>query len=277
MSSKTRPRRPTAPNVPPQAAEALGRALSAPFNAAEQPRVPAGHPHGGRWTALANSLWHPATLPLKAGIALYNVLTARAGEDTATLLEFRAEHFAEKKQNEIAYVGQLTRAQAQQVCTGLSTVQDLLDDAVKNTNRSAYASRQTYGTAIHKSVETNTNNNPALKSFRAERSWLKALLESDKLPDPEIDPADPDPYDPKSPYETRYGRSGTIRVDVYQTMQDEQGTVCVYDLKTGNRGMSLPRISEFAYRAKKVFPNAKRVIVMEVRPDEGTDQSPLGY
>jgi hypothetical protein len=44
------------------------------------------------------------------------------------------------------------------------------------------------------------------------------------------------------------------------------GTACVYDIKTGESGLSPRRMAEIAENTFKHFPNTRRIIVTEVRP-----------
>jgi len=46
----------------------------------------------------------------------------------------------------------------------------------------------------------------------------------------------------------------------------DQGTVCVYDIKTGRRGLSCPRMDEIAFNVHRLYPGTQRIIVIEVRP-----------
>jgi hypothetical protein len=61
-----------------------------------------------------------------------------------------------------------------------------------------------------------------------------------------------------------YGMKGTVRVDVYERASEE--TVCVYDIKTGWRGLSLPRMAEIAAKVFEMYPETKHIIVTEIRP-----------
>jgi len=66
-----------------------------------------------------------------------------------------------------------------------------------------------------------------------------------------------------------YGELGSIRIDAYENVP-EKSAVCVYDPKTGWRGLSFPRMNELAAAAHRLFgykPNY--IIVIEVRPGQG--------
>jgi hypothetical protein len=65
--------------------------------------------------------------------------------------------------------------------------------------------------------------------------------------------------------EEGYGKKGTIRIDVYEN--PGTGTVCVYDIKTGKRGLSVARFIELATQASIFYSDARRIIVIQVRPN----------
>ena len=73
----------------------------------------------------------------------------------------------------------------------------------------------------------------------------------------------------KSKQEARYGEPGTVRIDAYENHR-EISTVCVYDPKTGKRGLSFPRMTELAKSAFSLFAHVpQHFIVIEVRPGQG--------
>jgi hypothetical protein len=62
----------------------------------------------------------------------------------------------------------------------------------------------------------------------------------------------------------RYSRRGSIRIDVLENVGD--GTVCVYDIKTGEGGLAPGRMAEIAKNVFSVYHGTQRIIVTEVRP-----------
>ena len=62
----------------------------------------------------------------------------------------------------------------------------------------------------------------------------------------------------------RYGEKGSIRVDVLENRGN--GTVCVYDIKTGQSGLSPARMAEIAGTVFRTYAGTKRIIVTEIRP-----------
>jgi hypothetical protein len=103
------------------------------------------------------------------------------------------------------------------------------------------------GTVPEKPHEYRSPDDPENPNFRAEFSAWKT-----KVADPNAKPP-------------TYGRKGTVRFDVLENRPDA-GTVCVYDLKTGERGLLPGRYQEIARSVFKRFGNAVRIIITEVRP-----------
>lgn len=64
--------------------------------------------------------------------------------------------------------------------------------------------------------------------------------------------------------EVRYGDPDSKRVDVYEN--PHTGTVCVYDIKTGESRLSFARMRELATNVGKLYPETTRIVVTEVRP-----------
>jgi hypothetical protein len=76
-------------------------------------------------------------------------------------------------------------------------------------------------------------------NFRAEVSVLKSLEET-------------------------YGTKDSVRIDVFENTG--KGTVCVYDIKTAKRGLSLPRSLEIATKVHSSFSGVESIMVIEIRP-----------
>jgi hypothetical protein len=63
---------------------------------------------------------------------------------------------------------------------------------------------------------------------------------------------------------THYGHPRSIRIDAIEYRED--GTVCVYDFKTGTAGVRSSRFNELAYVGYWSRRGINRAIVIEVRP-----------
>lgn len=64
--------------------------------------------------------------------------------------------------------------------------------------------------------------------------------------------------------EVFYGKKDSVRVDLYEWAPDEM--VCVYDPKTGDKGLEFDRALVLARAAKRHFPQSRGVIMIQVRP-----------
>ena len=207
--------------------------------AVDQPRVPAGNPEGGQWTdgigagvpkvrlAFAGPAVVGARATIQLGLMLYTMMSARNGADERTVTEFRAREFAVDGSGTFDFSGvrQLDRDEVDVACPRLGEVQartDVAAEAVKS-NGGALSPQQ-YGTAVHLNLRDQIKDldDPSLL---AEKSLLKTKAEAN------------------------YGDPGSVRVDVLENVGS--GTVCVYDIKTGNSVLSGPRMSEIAVNVEK--------------------------
>lgn len=150
-------------------------------------------------------------------------------------------------QLDLAFVGKPGEEEVKDVCKKLETVQELTDRAAGAAGDvRRFSSAATYGTDVHVRFKDFVND---LKNvnFRAERSFLKEAA------------------DPTSKSELDIGYPRSVRVDAYE-YRPEDGTLCVYDLKTGRRGLSVPRFDILATAAYLGIRDVRRVIMLEVRP-----------
>ncbi|WP_306223705.1 hypothetical protein [Bosea beijingensis] len=147
---------------------------------------------------------------------------------------------------DLSFSGRIAEEQAELACRRLPDVRELADRAANATGSpELYPSRTVYGTDVHTRFAQYVNDLNDFR-FRAERSFLKEQIEgvdSQKVP---------------------YGYPRPIRVDAYEYRDD--GTLCVYDLKTGKAGLADRRADILANAIKLGFNSVRRVIVMEVRP-----------
>lgn len=231
----------------------------------DQPRIPGGEDGAGRWTseggggggkptrvaflgavppvaaAAAVGARMAVQKTIEAGLALYTALSARNSPDTQAIVQFSAHDFRPSEAGKaITSVGTLNRDQVEAVCPRLPEVQERTETAVaavKSGQPNLMA--QQYGTAVHTHVKEQI---AALEdpNFVAERSFLKEKTD------------------------VSYGDKNSIRVDVFENVGD--GTVCVYDLKTGIRGLSMARMAEITDHVFKRYPTTSRIIVTEIRP-----------
>jgi hypothetical protein len=186
---------------------------------------------------------------LIAGLALYTWLSNRNGPDGTAVFAFKASGYRktedEQGKVEAAWVGRLTREQVKDACKKLDDVQDRTDKAVAEVRTEGkYDGPADFGTKVHKRIADGINLDPKNKpNYIAEVSLAKSKMAADP----------------------HYGQRDTVRVDVLENLPDIS-TVCVYDPKTGDRGLSLPRMKELAQTVLTKFPNTQYIIVTEVRP-----------
>ena len=233
--------------------ERIKRAYYARKYYPNQPRVPAGDPTGGQWTSEDQDIpasarptfYDPRRLAVQkaidAGLAFYTWLSALNGRDSQAIITFNASEFRPNGRGELDLndVKLLDRDKVDAACPRLGEVQDRTDLAVETVRQSGrYLPPAKFGTAVHTNLKQQISDlrDP---DFRAEVSYLKSL-------------------------EDGYGKKDSIRIDVLENVGD--GTACVYDIKTGRRGLSIPRIKEIATNVFGAFPRTRRIIVSEIRP-----------
>jgi hypothetical protein len=158
-------------------------------------------------------------------------------------------------------VGRLTEQELNDACPKHPKVQEFTDKAAAKArhDRSDWGPAG-FGTEVRKlvardvtGIDPNTGkpgklSEPQDPNFLAEVSALKTLA------------ADAD-----APPLPRYGEKGTVRVDVLEN-RPKIATVCIYDIKTGERALYIPRMLEIARSVYKYYPNTERMIITEIRP-----------
>jgi hypothetical protein len=183
-----------------------------------------------------------------AAAALFSWLSSRKDPNRTAVLAFKASKYEKGEpqgRNELSWVGYVKRDELKDVCKKLPDVQGYTDKAVQKVLQNGdYGGPAAFGTKVHKLI-ADTIQGLDEENFQAEVSRIKSKEE-----------------------DARYGEKGSIRIDALENHSDIS-TVCVYDPKTGKRGLSLPRTNELAETAFKKFkyvPN--HIIVIEVRPGQ---------
>lgn len=159
---------------------------------------------------------------LEAAAALRDWLSSTSVAGAAAVAVFNATEFLHRgggRRLEVEWIGTRTADEIGRIWEKFGLVQEMTDNAAASSPRNAYRNEAVRGTAIHLKVKNEVDKIRS-ESFRAELSILKAT---------EITRAG----------ESDYGLKDTIRIDVFERLGD---IVCVYDLKTGRRGLSAPRI-----------------------------------
>lgn len=118
-------------------------------------------------------------------------------------------------------------------------MQSRTDDAAGAVRREGnYWTAAEYGTKVHKNLEEQIDR-LADPNLRAELSISTTREET-------------------------YGTRGSIRIDVFERVGN--GTVCVYDIKTGRRGLSAARSSELVGTVFALYKDTRRIVLIETRP-----------
>jgi hypothetical protein len=175
-----------------------------------------------------------------AGVRLLNWLSSRDNAaDRPPIATFRARDYQDV--DNLTSVTTRTREELSNICHQLEDVQrrtNRITEAVMSQRPGLSPSQ--FGTEVHTRLKAELDR---LKdpNYRAEVSLLKSR---------------------EAAY---YSQRGSVRIDVYERASSD--TACVYDIKTGQEGLSRARFREMYARAREVF-DVSRVIVVEVRPHE---------
>jgi hypothetical protein len=188
-----------------------------------------------------------AETTITSALTLFNWLSARNKLDgLQAVAGFNAGDYAPSADAiDLSFVGQLREEEVDRACPRFQEVRSRTDAAVDAVGpRSGYPNPRDYGTAVHSNLKWQVENlgDP---NFRAERSFLKSQFEG-------------------KPDDVPYGSPNSLRIDVYEKRHD--GTVCVYDIKTGKAGLTPGRAAEIAETVYKRFTGVRRIIVTEIRP-----------
>jgi hypothetical protein len=143
----------------------------------------------------------------------------------------------------MAWVGNLTRDEVSDYCPRFEDIQERTTETYRRiSGERTFSSSATLGTAVHTDLR-NQIRDLQDNSYRAEVSFLKSGQAS---------------------REAGYGLFNSIRIDALERV--DRSTVCIYDIKTGNSGLSMARITEIATTTAYVYPGTRNSIVTEVRP-----------
>lgn len=219
----------------------------------DQPRLLAGSPGGGQWAGGGRRVLIPILPPyldhardlaastVSAALNLYNSWTLQNTAELQAILTFQARQFLPGKDEklDILNVKRLDADQVAQACPKLEEVKSRTDMAARLIARNFPGlSASQFGDAVHLNIK-NQIDSLRDSNFRAEISHINSG-------------------------ETRYGRPGSIRIDVLE--RTGSGIVCAYDIKTGERGLSKARIAEIANSAFGLWGKDAPIIVTEIRP-----------
>jgi hypothetical protein len=188
---------------------------------------------------------------IELALVLFTWLSSRNTDEVTAALGYAVTQFQPGAAGKLesVWVGRVTQDQLKATCPEAKTVQEKTNEAANSTNRSDYPSPSQYGTAVHKRLEGKIKG-LGNKNLSPEVSLLKTLQETGEKPNNQI--AD-------------YGQKGSVRIDVLENNPETQ-MVCVYDIKTGKRGLYPARIAEIARAVYFRYPESRGFFVIEMRP-----------
>ena len=172
-------------------------------------------------------------------LALYSLLSARNTPDRRAVAVFNARVFPGRKGELVLNeVRVLTRKEVNAACNELSTVQKATNEAVRIIGPKGNREPRLYGTDVH--------------------TWVKVLIdeEGNTRLQAELSLRRPGAH----------GLEGSIRLDIFEDASD--ALVCVYDVKTGDSGLSFERMQEIAQRVLEKYPGVHFVVITEVKPQK---------
>lgn len=178
-----------------------------------------------------------------AARTLLSVLAGRSGSgDTAIFVAPASEYIPGDGPNDpVIWVGSVDQNELDNACPRNGEVQAILDQSAAEVKAwGNFTGPQDYGNKVHAvaAAKIRALQDPNLV---AETSYLL-----NPMPD------------------VPYGTLGSYRLDALENTIPS--TVCVYDHKTGDRGLRPRRAVDIGYMVKKNFPHAKNIILIEVRP-----------
>ncbi|AZO80263.1 MULTISPECIES: hypothetical protein [unclassified Bosea (in: a-proteobacteria)] len=188
-----------------------------------------------------------AEITITTALTLFTWLSARNKIDgLQAVAGFSAREFQGDGSSSprLDFVANLTEQEADRACNRRETVQELLDKAARDAGSpSNYPNAGAYGTAVHTRVKRGVDKESD-PNFRAEISAFREEVAGDGA--------------------RRYGLRHTFRADVVERASET--TACGYDLKTGNAILGPKRAAELVVLMKRLYPNAHRFIIMQMKP-----------
>lgn len=180
---------------------------------------------------------------IRLALTLFTWLSTRNAFNRQAVLGFTARDYRSVGPAGLAlgYVGTLNLDEVEAVCPRLEEVQERTNAAARIiTGSGLVLAPSEYGTAVHSNLkkQIDTLYDP---DFRAEISFLKSK-------------------------EAKYGAKDSIRIDVLENVGD--GTVCLYDIKTGRSGLGPGRAVEIAVEVLGAFRTTQRIVITAIRPQQ---------
>ncbi|MBN9332202.1 phage minor head protein [Devosia sp.] len=204
--------------------------------------------------ALADTwLASPFAIMVRGALTLYNAAVAQPGPmgigDTGLVaLAFKVWDGSRTGNSVTVTQVALTAEQVAQTCKLLPEVQALTNEAAaKMSAMRLTATPQNFGIAVHTEVHRQITMRKLLSPVQYGNVHPEMSITGGGLTS-----IDGDVY---------YGQAETSRLDVYERVNAT--TACIYDVKTGRRGLSLTRTTDLVSRTTKI-PGVTNVIVLQV-------------
>jgi len=186
-----------------------------------------------------------------AAIALYSLLSQFNDDDQQAVIAFRSREYRRSPSDgafDLQGVDVLSPEEVREICGDqFYKVRDIVDRAYDDTKRdNKQLSPAQLGTKVHKRIEDE------IEALDHPEVTAEVTYEQET------------PNDPTKP--ERRGAKHSIRVDVRNEVNDE--TVCIEEIKTGEKGLSFQRMQEIVRRQsdRDQEKKIKRIIVTEMRP-----------
>ena len=145
-------------------------------------------------------------------------------------------------------VDSLSEEQLRQTCRFLPEVQQWTDmAALQLAPRRTEMNAAIWGSLVHKMIKDTIDAIKAQMPLAYENIYAELSLDEDG-----------NEYAP-------YGQKGSVRVDVLEDRIQEAGVVCAYDVKTGQRGLTMKRVQKIAEIVARKY-GAVVFFIIEVRP-----------
>ena len=185
-------------------------------------------------------------------LKLFNMISAElpsfgAGTADVPIIAFRAWSNGVRRVAGAVAVTTLTATEANQLCTRLPDVQAVVNAAAAELAplRSTMSAAK-WGTLVHSLAKKMIDARRAAEPEVWGNVFAEISLDLSDVPQGENNTV-------------RYGKEGSTRLDVLEIVNAE--VVCVYDAKTGKRGLSASRVAQIAAVVEKFAPGALFVIM----------------
>lgn len=181
---------------------------------------------------------------IEAASTLFTVLSGRNDGSGKVIFEAPASEYrpGDDMSSMPIWVGRVTQEELDAACPRHGEVQALADEVIARVKLiGGYSNAQELGSKVHKQIagEINSRRDP---NFRAEKTYVM--------------PSNVSIFHNSGYY---------IRLDVLE--RRDEYTVCVYDHKTGGKGMQIQYIGKILPMVQRHFEGVKRIIIIEVRPN----------